>query len=571
MWFGNLVTPEFWTQLWLKEGAARYLEFVGIDNIFPEWNAWEEFVQGVYGMAMNLDSLTSSHPVEVEVTSADEIGEIFDSISYAKGASVIRMIACYVGSDKFFEGMRNYLEQYAYSNTRSVDFWNSLEDASGKPIRAIALPWTTKTGYPVVIFSEDGQHITCPRYRAGGPGSGGSNDDDVKWPIPITAVVQGEDEVQGPWLINGPDGDESEDILAKVNEWTKAGKWVKLNSMQEGFFRACYTKEQWKLLGAAMSPSGQLSTVDRMGLLSDSFAAGRAGYASIVDSLELARCFGNHDSAEYVIWQDLAENLSSLASLWKNEKYFPKFQVFLKNIFSKQMTIIGWETLPTDDKRTGSLRSTVISMLGLAADDDVCAESLRLFKSYVTDPVGKALDGDLRTAIFRNALRADEEYTFTELKRIYEGNSSPDIQRSALLTLGRVKDEKRHREMLEYTLYSGKVRFQDISWVLSGLSSTTNEGGRALWQNFVDDFDNLASTFRSGHVVWGGIVGITARGLKTIEEAKEVEAFFADPAHPAGAGQRRLNQALEGLRTNAGRLERDRKAVQEYFDAVIQL
>lgn len=126
-WFGNLVTMEFWTQLWLKEGVARFMEFVGIDSIFPEWNAWTEFVQSVYGLAQSLDAMKSSHPVEVEVKHSEEIDEIFDAISYAKGASLIRMISSYIGFDVFLQGMKNYLETHAYGNTTTVLLWQALE------------------------------------------------------------------------------------------------------------------------------------------------------------------------------------------------------------------------------------------------------------------------------------------------------------------------------------------------------------------------------------------------------------------------------------------------------------
>lgn len=119
--------------------------------------------------------------------------------------------------------------------------------------------------------------------------------------------------------------------------------------------------------------------------------------------------------------------------------------------------------------------------------------------------------------------------------------------------------------MLEYALYSGKVRYQDMAFVLNGLATTTSEGGRKCWDNFVSDFDRLVAKFREQHVVWGMLLGVTTRGLKTCEEANVVEQFFADPDHPAGAGQRRVAQALEAVRTNAARLDRDRDAVASFL------
>ena len=151
------------------------------------------------------------------------------------------------------------------------------------------------------------------------------------WPIPVTALVEGSTETHGTWIINGPSGDDSAELLDNIRKWTAEGKWFKLNVDQTGFYRVIYTKDQWNKLGNVMSPDGPLPLTDRLGLLSDSFAAGRAGYASIVDSLSLVQHFGEHDEAEYVVWQELSENLAGLASLYRSEPFFERYQNFLRD------------------------------------------------------------------------------------------------------------------------------------------------------------------------------------------------------------------------------------------------
>ena len=94
-WFGNLVTMEWWTHLWLNEGFASWIEFLAVDHLFPEWDMWTQFVYTDFGRALSLDGLKSSHPIEVEVRDPKQISEIFDGISYSKGASVIRMLCAY--------------------------------------------------------------------------------------------------------------------------------------------------------------------------------------------------------------------------------------------------------------------------------------------------------------------------------------------------------------------------------------------------------------------------------------------------------------------------------------------
>jgi len=275
------------------------MEFVALDHLFPEWKAWDEFVQSVYNMALSLDSLASSHPVEVHVTHSDEINDVFDAISYAKGASIIRMLSQYIGLETFMKGMRLYLTRHAYGNAVSEDFWKALAEVSGKPLLEFMETWTKVIGFPILQLQGDDNTLTMTTRRFLASGANATGDSSTtKWPMPVTARVEGTDEVQGPWVIHGPEKDESEALLEQVKNWSAAGKWFKLNVDQFGFYRVNYTPEQWERLASVMDPvGGPLSATDRLGLISDSFAAGKAGYASIVDSLRLVQGFGDHDTA----------------------------------------------------------------------------------------------------------------------------------------------------------------------------------------------------------------------------------------------------------------------------------
>ncbi|RHZ07761.1 hypothetical protein DYB26_015310 [Aphanomyces astaci] len=128
-WFGNLVTMEWWTELWLNEGFARFMEHEAMHDIFPQWNVWANFVQDP--LALTKDAMASSHPIEVVVHHPDEIDQVFDVIAYRKGAAVIRMLANFVGNDKFYVGIHNYLVKFAYGNAKTIDLWHALEAASG--------------------------------------------------------------------------------------------------------------------------------------------------------------------------------------------------------------------------------------------------------------------------------------------------------------------------------------------------------------------------------------------------------------------------------------------------------
>lgn len=141
-WFGNLVTMDWWEGLWLNEGFATWASWYSCNAFYPEWNVWQTFVTDTLQGALSLDSLRSSHPIEVPVKRADEINQIFDAISYSKGSCVLRMISTYLGEDTFLEGVRRYLKKHAYGNTQTGDLWASLADASGKQVEEVMASWT---------------------------------------------------------------------------------------------------------------------------------------------------------------------------------------------------------------------------------------------------------------------------------------------------------------------------------------------------------------------------------------------------------------------------------------------
>ncbi|MBU6447833.1 M1 family metallopeptidase, partial [Patescibacteria group bacterium] len=164
-WFGNLVTMNWWTDLWLNEGFASYAEYMAVDHIFPEWNMWEQFMAGDYAVALELDALKNTHPIEVRINHPREIDEIFDDISYRKGASMIRMLADYIGPKNFQNGLRIYLKKHSYSNASTDDLWRAFESASGAPVGKIMSSWTKHPGFPFISARREGRFLAIEQRR----------------------------------------------------------------------------------------------------------------------------------------------------------------------------------------------------------------------------------------------------------------------------------------------------------------------------------------------------------------------------------------------------------------------
>jgi aminopeptidase N len=270
---------------------------------------------------------------------------------------------------------------------------------------------------------------------------------------------------------------------------------------------------------------------------------------------------------EYVVWQELSENLTSLASLSRSESFFPSLQRMLKQLYQSHYKRLGWDAKEGESSRIGTIRATIIGMMGLAGDDEVNEIAYKKFLAYKANPALSSLHGDLKGIVFRCALRHDEATVYAALKDLYENsNALPEEKRECLVVMSRVKDMSRHSEILKYIFFSDKVRLQDMLFPLGSLSSSSDEGGQATWKFFCDNYTRLRSRFGNS-IMWGSCVGLCCRGLQTFEDAQAVERFFDERTshHSIGSAKRRLEQALEIVKTRAARRQRDRDALADYL------
>jgi puromycin-sensitive aminopeptidase len=180
MWFGDLVTMEWWEGIWLNEAFATFMQVLCTNAYRPGWKSWVDF--GIErDLALQIDGLHSTRPIEYEVVSPDDMRGMFDLLTYEKGGSVLRMLEQYLGAETFRDGIRHYLTKHAYANTVTTDLWDALEDASKEPVRDVMNTWILQGGHPLVTL-ENGLLRQQPfAYGAtDGPSAIGSS-----WAVPI--------------------------------------------------------------------------------------------------------------------------------------------------------------------------------------------------------------------------------------------------------------------------------------------------------------------------------------------------------------------------------------------------
>ena len=159
MWFGDLVTMGWWNGIWLNEAFATYMALCCLDDFKPEYQCWVGFSRD-REMALSLDGLHTTRPIEFPVHTPDEVDSMFDALTYEKGGSLLRMLEQYLGTQRFRNGVRRYLAAHRYGNTETTDLWDAIEEtAEGLPIRALMDSWIFQGGHPLVTASADGSEV----------------------------------------------------------------------------------------------------------------------------------------------------------------------------------------------------------------------------------------------------------------------------------------------------------------------------------------------------------------------------------------------------------------------------
>ncbi len=554
MWFGDLVTMEWWDDLWLNESFASWMGNKAVDWLFPEWEMWTQFVNMDTNRALSLDGLKNSHPIEQAVKNPAEVSQLFDAISYSKGASVIRMLENFLGEESFRKGLNRYLSSHMYDNARTEDLWSALETESGQPVTAIMDSWVKQMGYPVLQVESDrtgGQttlSVTQERFvydRLLGDGGPDSDSDNEVWRVPVSAS-QGSEES----AVTVMDGRQTQ-----IDVPGSGDGWVKLNPLQTGFFRVNYSTEDWQRLVPAIE-SLELHATDRLGVQNDAYALSRAGLLPVTQFLSLAQAYKNEGDAS--VWSDLASNLRDIEQLISDEAIHPAYQGFAREIFGPAARKIGWEPKSGEGHLDALLRSTVLSQAGSYHDPDVTAQASERFQKYLQDR--ETLAPDLRGVVFAMAAQSGGKDVYDQIWGLEGETDLAEEKIRLLMSLTRFQQP----ELLNSTLadsLSAKVRSQDSITLVAGVAA--NPKGRDLaWEFVKDNWAEFDRRYGGGGFGLMRLVSICSH-FNSQEKADEVDSFFAE--HRAPAAERTIRQALERVRLNIKWLEQNRQELTDWF------
>ena len=382
MWFGNLVTLKWWDDLWLNEGFASYMEYKGVANYHPDWEMEAQFLYIDLQDVMDLDAQLNSHPIVQEVRNPNQITELFDRISYGKGASVLRMLENFMGAEEFRAGIHHFLDKHKYSHAVTADLWRSLESVSSKnlPIEKIMDTWTRQMGYPVLSLTKvgDGKYrVSQERFLTDRSSSAGSSPEspyDYKWDVPVTWLCSNHNTTSLQWLLR-------DEAMTEIS-CPPTAQWIKVNVGQFGYYRVNYSPSDWATLASLLvEDPDTLGPMDRASLLSDAFSLAESGMLGYDVPLSMTAYLGQE--SHLVPWETIYNKLVNIGSLLTNTPLYPQFRLYVVNLVSQHYQRLGWGEGGTHLEKLN--RNNILSLAckhGLASCGE---EAANLFSSWISD------------------------------------------------------------------------------------------------------------------------------------------------------------------------------------------
>lgn len=544
-WFGNLVTMDWWDELWLNEGFATWVGNYAIEFLFPGWRIFDITTVTDLQSALGADSLRNSHPVEVPIQSSSDIDQVFDQISYLKGGSVINQIAQSLGVEVFLKGVSHYLKKNIFSNGSTDDLFKSISEVSGVDVVAQADNWIRKIGFPYVSVEVlEGGDVKLTQHRFLSSGDASDDEDQTLWYIPLNISTG-----------NGS-GDKINAVLSERSTIIKniGNSFFKVNKDTVGVYRVVYDDKSRELIKLNID---KLSNTDKVGIISDAVITAIAGLSKTSDALDLIKLFKGE--TDYVVWYTLLENLSVIVSSWFEQSQASKegLQDVIKSLIEPTAVSLGLNVSPEDDFLTVQLRSEILKAAIGANISELVSKAKELFVTNAD------IDPSLKSVVYLAAVAGENATVedYDSLYNIINTSKAVETRELVLTALGSVTNEELIQKSLSLIL-SPDIPIMDVQFVAISLSKN-GSAKWAFWKYLKENYDQIYQRLNVNRVVFDRFVKFTLGHFASIKAHDEIKDFFKDK--DIYGFERSLEQVLDAIKTNAAWVERDAISVENWL------
>ena len=531
-WFGNLVTMNWWNDLWLNESFANMMEYVAIDALHPEWRMWEDFATNEVTAALRRDSLDGVQSVQADVNHPDEISTLFDpAIVYAKGGRLLVMVRKLIGEEAFRAGLKSYFEKFAYKNTVGNDLWQELELASGQPIVNLMNTWISQPGLPVVSVSNshDTAILSQERFFIGE-----HQPSDALWPIPLFA--------NQPLDVK---------ILNQKETTVSIEKPLQLNCGLSAHFVTKYDESSREYL---LKNITELPTLDKICILQDVTILARAGFENSASLLPLAlslktetneKVFGMAAGALTELRKFVDDNDAARDSLKKISGEFAH----------ATFKELDWDEKAGESDDDRERRTTALSLMIYSEDKEVLNEAKTRFDSNKLED----LPTEIRALIISANVRHFETTEMIDnLFAAYKNTPSNDLQNDIAIGLTSTKNPETAEKILANIKDSNIIRPQDASrWFVYLIR--TRESRQIAWNWLKENWAWVEEKFGDDKS-YDDFIRYAATALLTTDELDDFRQFF-EPMENIPALTRTIKLGITEIKARTELIEQDKADV----------
>ena len=546
-WFGNLVTMEWWSALWLNEGFASRVEYLGVNFLYPEWDMYSQFIYSDEQRALKADSLATSHSItpSYEVDSTELIENMFDSISYSKGASIIAMLDHYMdfefGQGSFRVGLQKYLEDFSFSNAEPTDLWSEMDD-DGKVLELMN-GWTNQAGYPLITLTYADGKVTATQKRFFLV-DGDEEETPTRWIVPL--VYQ-----------KGTDADDQVHHLTLDAESVQidlgADEWIKMNHDSEGFYRTDYDDELWARLLEVVT---DLHPKDRANIVDDVFSMTEAGVRPVSRALDLVAALSATED-DYIVWDAILSHLYNIDTYLDTRASYGPFRVWVRSMLAPIYNDLGWTVA---GKHTAKLLREAILPAAVHFDvGDAVSRGQALFAGDLAD-----IAPDVRSAAYSAGVAEGGEDAYNRMLAHYQSVTFPSELRRSLKSLAKTRVPYLVQKTLDSALDLDIVRSQDTVSLIVYVANSVY-GRDPAWLFLRENWDELIERYGGGGFAIDGLIQGAVRNFGSQSKYDEVKTFFDE--HMIDSIRGPASHGLETIRSNMQWLEKNEAKVIEWLDA----
>ncbi len=517
-WFGDMVTMQWWNNIWLNEGFASWMENKPVAAWHPEWNISQDVAQGLNN-TLNLDAQRVTRTIRAKADTPDEINQMFDGISYGKAGAVLLMVENYLGEETFRKGVHNYLAAHMYGNATAEDFWGAQTSTSHKPVDKIMDSFVSQPGVPILTFSQPQNGSVAISQQRFFLSPSAKADSAQSWSLPV--------------CMRSAAGGEDCEVLSSAQQTLKTpeAQFFFANAEGKGYYRSTYPADVYAKIVNNVETG--LKPEERISLLGDVWAQVHAGKMSVGDYLNLAAAVKD-DSSAAVVNTALGAVAAIDSQIAATDEERKALSAWVRANFKPDYEKLGAPS-DSDTPEKKELRASLFGALGTIGEDpDIIASAKQIADKYLANP--SSIEPTLgQTATSIAAINGDAAF-FDRLQKTFETAENPQLQETALRLLAQFKDQSLERRALDYTV-SNKVRNQDAAIEFLIMLRGRNTRDQA-WQFIQQNWDKVQAqlTTSMGAYLVGGTGSFCSADIRD-----QVESFFS--THKVAASERALTRA----------------------------